>query len=58
MSPQDREYLRERASIERELAKSAPEASLQILHLEIAARYDAIVRDDVARPKLTLVSSR
>jgi hypothetical protein len=58
MSPEDRIYLRERATLERELAKSAPDQLTGILHLEIAARYEAIVDSVEVKPRLRLVSSR
>lgn len=58
MSPQERTYFIERASLERELAKSAPDRWTQILHLEIAARYEAIVDSVEVKPKLRLVVDR
>lgn len=59
MTPEDREYLLERAEIERALAVSAPDDLLQLLHLEIAARYESIVKAAVTpHPHLRLVVNR
>lgn len=58
MSPEDREYLLERAEIERALAVAAPDDLLQLLHLEIAARYEALVKSERPRGHLRLVVNR
>jgi hypothetical protein len=55
MSPEDLAYFRERASIERELAKSAPDNLFATLHLELAARYEALVAKEELKPKLRLI---
>ena len=55
MSPPECEYFAERASIERELASTAPSDMLAALHLELAARYDALVESERAKPELRLI---
>lgn len=55
MSPNERAYFLERASLERELARSAPGTLLATLHLELAARYEAVVQSQSTKPELRLI---
>jgi hypothetical protein len=41
-SAQDLEYWQTRAEIERELSRSAPDRKIAAIHLDLAARYDAL----------------
>ena len=53
----DFEYFRQRAAIERRMARSAPTARAAAVHEEMAERYEALVEAG-RRPVLHLASSR
>ena len=55
MSPRQCDYFAERASLERVLARTAPTDMLAALHMEVAARYDALVESERAKPELRLI---
>jgi hypothetical protein len=53
--PRECEYFAHCASIERELARTASSDMLAALHLELAARYDALAHSEWAKPELRLI---
>jgi hypothetical protein len=58
MSPDEREYYRGRALIERELSATATSVAAEI-HLELACLYEKLVEleEDQEGPNLTVVAS-
>ena len=59
MSPDEREYFRKRALIERRLSASATSIAAEI-HLELACLYERLVEleEDNERPTLRIVASK
>ena len=55
MPPREFEFFAHCAAIERELARTAPSDMLVALHLELAARYDALANSQRAKPELRLI---
>ena len=59
MSPDEREYFRDRALIERGCAATASSVAAEI-HLELACLYEKLVEleDDHERPTLSIVTDQ
>ena len=54
MSGNNDDYFRARATAERELAATANDSIVAAVHLELASRYEALLRDS-GRPDIRLV---
>jgi hypothetical protein len=57
MTWNDREYFRERATVERALMSAASDPRVADIHHELAERYEALLRDG-DRPTLRIVTDK
>ena len=58
MSSEDISYYRERASVERDRAKSSSSADIAEIHEELARLYEALVEHESLRPTLHIVMKK